>query len=157
MKKNWKKLLISLAIPQLAGALGSLFTAQTVSTWYRTLEKPALNPPSWVFGPVWTTIFILIGVSLFLVWKSGNENKKMALGIFAVQMVLNVLWSALFFGLRSPGAALLGIVILWVVIILNLISFYRINKWAGILFWPYLLWVTFATYLNFQIWLLNQG
>ncbi|MFZ5982645.1 MAG: TspO/MBR family protein [Patescibacteria group bacterium] len=154
MKKIYK-LIISLLIPQLAGGLGSLFTASSVGEWYQTIEKSPLNPPGWVFGPVWTTLFLLMGYALYLVWTSEGEKRKQAFGIFAVQIILNVLWSVLFFGMRSPGLALLEIVVLWVAILLNILAFSRVNKISGYLLWPYLLWVSFAIYLNYSIWSLN--
>ena len=154
MKKIYK-LIISLLIPQLAGGLGSLFTASSVGEWYLTIEKSPLNPPGWVFGPVWTTLFLLMGYALYLVWTSEGEKRKQAFGIFAIQIILNVLWSVLFFGLRSPGLALLEIIVLWVAILSNIIFFGRANKLAGYLLIPYILWVSFAIYLNFSIWRLN--
>jgi len=150
------KFIISLLIPQLAGGLGSIFTASSVGDWYKTIEKGPLNPPSWVFGPVWTTLFLLIGLSLFLIWtKSEGDKRKLALVVFGIQLFLNVLWSVLFFGSQNPGLALLEILVLWAAILMNLIVFYRLNKTAGWLLLPYLLWVSFAIYLNFSIWRLN--
>ena len=141
MKKIWK-LIISLLIPVLAGAIGSLFTSASVSVWYPTLNKPFFNPPSWVFGPVWTMLYIMIGIALYLVWI--KENKKEAFIAFGAQMFLNSLWSILFFGLKSPGFALIEIILL-----------YRIRKASAYLMIPYILWVSFAALLNFMIWFLN--
>lgn len=157
MNKKWK-LFIALIIPQLAAVAGSVFTARSVETWYTTLERPALNPPSWVFGPVWTTLFILMGVALYLVWTHEGVSetlKKWAYNIFGAQLVLNVLWSATFFGLQDPGLALFVIALLWVMILLNILIFKKISLVAGRLLWPYLAWVSFATYLNYAIWTLN--
>lgn len=154
MKKIYK-LIISLLIPQLAGGLGSIFTSSSVGGWYQTLAKSPLNPPGWVFGPVWTTLFLLMGYALYLVWTSEGEKRKQAFRIFAIQMILNVLWSVLFFGMRSPGLALLEIGILWVAILLNILAFSKVSKVSGYLLWPYLLWVSFASYLNYSIWSLN--
>lgn len=153
---NYKKLIISLLIPQAAGLLGSLATAPNIAGWYAGLAKPALNPPNWVFGPVWTTLFVLMGVALYLVWQSrGGEQKQTAFLVFSLQIVFNVLWSFLFFGWQNPLMALIEIVILWILILLNIIYFYRARKWAGYLLMPYILWVSFAVYLNYNIWVLN--
>lgn len=152
-KKNWYKLLVSLLLPQLAGGAGALFTMSEIPTWYVTLVKPALNPPSWVFGPVWTTLFLLMGAALFLVWKRTSEKKP--LNVFALQMVLNTLWSIVFFGLHSPVGAVAVIVFLWLVIVWTIREFFLVSRAAAWLLVPYLLWVSFASYLNISIWLLN--
>ena len=151
--------IISVVICQLAGVVGSFFTFNSVKTWYLTINKPVFNPPSWVFGPVWTILFLLMGISLFLVWSKGFDNPqvKIALLIFAAQLILNVLWSTLFFGLKSPLFAFVEIVILWIFILLTIINFYSISKPASYLLIPYLLWVTFASVLNFAIFLLNRA
>lgn len=155
MKKIYK-LIIALIIPQLAGGLGSVFTAASVKSWYLTLEKPLLNPPSWVFGPVWTILFLLMGYAFYLVWISDGKEKKITAYItFAIQLVLNIFWSAIFFGLKSPGLALMEIWFLWLAIIFNIFAFYRISRLSAWLLIPYLLWVTFAAYLNYSIWILN--
>lgn len=153
--KSVKKFIVSLLIPQLAGGIGSFFTASSVGTWYLTLKKPSINPPSWVFGPVWTGIFLLMGISLYLVWTAGNKNKKTAYIVFGVQLFLNILWSVLFFGLQSPGAAFLEICLLWIAIAANVIMFWRLSRPAGYLLLPYLFWVSFAAILNWNIWRLN--
>lgn len=141
----------------LAGAVGSLFTTPAIPTWYATLVKPALNPPSWVFGPVWTVLYILMGIALYLVWIKGWERKdvKVAMAIFGVQLILNVLWSYLFFGLQSPFLALIEIVLLWIAILMTILAFYRVSVPAAVLLVPYILWVTFASYLNYGIYVLN--
>lgn len=148
---------IAILVCETAGIIGSIFTASSVATWYATLAKPALNPPAWVFGPVWTTLYALMGIAAFLVWRKGLEHRdvKIALGIFAVQLVLNTLWSVIFFGLHSPGGALVEIVFLWLAILATIISFARISKPAAWLLIPYVAWVGFAAYLNFTIWMLN--
>ena len=153
-KINYPKLIGSIVICQLAGILGSVFTVSSVSTWYVTLEKPFFNPPSWVFGPVWTALYLLMGISLYLVWTNRHRTRK-ALSIFAVQLALNTLWSILFFGLRSPLTAFIEIVLLWVAIILSIIYFYRISRPAAYLLIPYLLWVSFAAVLNLSIVFIN--
>lgn len=151
------KLFISLLICQLAGLIGSLFTISKIPNWYMTLNKPELAPPNWIFGPVWTTLFVLMGIALYIVWKQGIDRKdvKIALYIFGTQLILNVLWSIIFFGLENPGSAFIEIISLWISILLSIIYFYRINKTAGYLLIPYITWVSFASYLNFMIWVLN--
>jgi tryptophan-rich sensory protein len=151
------KLIISLVICQLAGIIGSLFTMSKIPTWYMTISKPELAPPNWIFGPVWTTLFILMSIALYLVWKQGTNRKdvKIALYIFGTQLILNVLWSIIFFGLENPGSAFVEIISLWISILLSIIYFYKISKPASYLLIPYITWVSFASYLNFMIWWLN--
>jgi benzodiazapine receptor len=152
------KLVVSIIACLAAGAIGSIFTSQAIPTWYATLEKPVFNPPNWVFMPVWTLLYIMMGVAAFLVWRKGLENKqvRIALIIFLVQLVLNALWSVAFFGLQSPAYGLVVIAALWVAILVTVLRFYRISLTASVLMWPYLLWVTFAAVLNSSIWLLNR-
>lgn len=153
---NTFKLISSLIIPQLVGGLGSYFTIGSVKDWYPVLAKPALNPPAWIFGPVWTTLFLLMGYALYLVWKDeSGKNKRLAYWAFGIQMVLNALWSIIFFGLHSPGGALLEMIFLWLAILATIITFAKISKPAAWLLAPYILWVSFAGYLNFAIWALN--
>jgi benzodiazapine receptor len=141
-----------------AGAIGSIFTRQAIPTWYATLDKPVFNPPNWLFSPVWTLLYILMGIAAFLVWRKGLENKqvRIALIVFLVQLVLNALWSVAFFGLESPLYGLIVIVALWLAILVTVLRFYRISLTASVLLWPYLLWVSFAAVLNSSIWLLNR-
>ncbi len=157
--KNLITFIIFLLIPQLFGLIGAYFTAPAISGWYSTLIKSPLNPPGWVFAPVWTILFLLMGVAAFLVWRRGWKNKrvKIALAIFGAQLVLNTLWSILFFGLRSPGAALVEIFFLWLAILATVITFYRVSKPASYLLLPYIVWVSFAVVLNYSIWNLNQA
>jgi len=154
---NLLKLIIAIVVSELAGVIGSLFTAPSVTTWYPALVKPALNPPAWVFGPVWTTLFALMGIAAYLIWRKGlnRKNVKIALGIFIGQLVLNTLWSIIFFGWHSPGGAFAEIIFLWLAILATIIVFARISKPAAWLLVPYLLWVSFAAYLNYVIWALN--
>ncbi len=155
---NYYKLLISLAIPQIAGAIGAIFTSFSIPGWYASLQKPSFNPPNWIFGPVWTTLFLLMGISLYLVWNNNTidaKTKNIAFIIFGVQLALNVLWSILFFGLKSPNASLIEIFFLIAMIIVNMVYFYRISPVSGWLFLPYILWTSFASILNFFIWKLN--
>ncbi len=148
---NILKLVISIFIPLLVGYIGSLLTSPSIPVWYAGLVKSSLNPPSWVFGPVWTALFILMGISFFLIWKQTAEKKVFAYYIFFAQLILNVLWSFIFFGMQNPGLALIEIFILWVAILVNIIAFYKISKKASYLLIPYILWVSFAIYLNASI------
>jgi len=154
---NFTKIVVTIGIAELAGIIGSVFTTPSITGWYAGIIKPALNPPAWIFGPVWTTLFALMGIAAFLVWKKGLERRdvKIALGIFAGQLVLNTLWSIIFFGLHSPGGALVEIVFLWLAILATIIAFYKISRPAAWLLIPYIAWVSFAAYLNFTIWMLN--
>jgi len=151
------KLIIALLVCQLAGFIGSFFTCPALSTWYAELNKPRFTPPDWLFAPVWIGLYILMGVAAFLVWRRGLHHQvvKRALVFFGVQLVLNVLWSFLFFGLRSPLAGLIGISILGIAIILTVQSFLQASRTAGLLLIPYFLWVSFATGLNLSIWWMN--
>ncbi|WP_292517064.1 TspO/MBR family protein [Methanoculleus sp.] len=151
------RFLVAVGVCLLAALIGSLFTTPAVPTWYAALAKPDLNPPAWVFGPVWTVLYILMGIALYLVWSKGWGRKgvQVAMAIFAVQLVLNVLWSYLFFGLQAPFFALIEIVLLWVAILMTVVTFYRVSVPAAVLLVPYLLWVTFAAYLNYGIYVLN--
>ena len=152
------KLVVSIIACLAAGAIGSIFTRQAIPTWYATLEKPAFNPPNWLFAPAWTLLYIMMGIAAFLVWRKGLENRqvRVALIVFLVQLVLNALWSVAFFGLESPVYGLIVIAALWVAILFTVWKFYRISLAASVLMWPYLLWVTFAAVLNSSIWLLNR-
>ena len=161
---NTLKLIIAIIVSELAGVVGSVFTVSTSSpqavsglNWYAGLVKPALNPPSWVFGPVWTTLYALMGIAAFLVWKNGWEKKevKKALGVFGIQLFLNAIWSIVFFGLHNPGWALVDIIALWLAIVWTMVVFYKISKPATYLLILYILWVSFASYLNYSIWVLN--
>ena len=155
MKKIFK-LLISIFIPLIIGFLGSFFTSSSVNTWFLTLNKPFFNPPSFLFAPVWTTLYIMIGLSFYLVWsKNFGKEKQKVIGIYFLQLFLNLLWSLSFFGLQSPLLGLINIIVLWLVILANIILFFRVSKKASYLLVPYLLWVSFATILNFSIFILN--
>jgi tryptophan-rich sensory protein len=156
--QNTIKLIVAIIISELAGVIGSFFTASSIPTWYTNITKPSFNPPSWIFGPVWTTLYALMGISAFLIWKKGLDRKdvKIALGIFLGQLTLNALWSIIFFGLQSPGAAFVEIIFLWIAILVTIIAFAKISRLAAWLLVPYILWVSFAGYLNFSIWQLNS-
>lgn len=153
--KNFFKLVASIAICEGAGIIGSLFTMPSIPTWYAGLAKPALNPPAWVFGPVWTTLFVLMGIALWLVWinrRADKKAKRTAIVIFFIQLALNTLWSIIFFALHNPGWAFVDLVFLWLAILATIILFAKISKPAAWLLVPYILWVSFAGYLNFAIW-----
>ena len=175
------QLIIAIAIAELAGIIGSFFTVGAIDTWYAGIVKPAWNPPSWVFGPVWVVLYAMMGVAVWLMWREmdslGSDNAgqiprqarndraghgaerrtiKGALAIFGVQLVLNALWSTIFFGLHSPMWAFVEIVLLWVAIVGTIGVFWRISKPAALLLVPYVLWVSFAGYLNYTIWNLNK-
>lgn len=151
------KLVASVILCQLAGFLGSLFTVPAIPTWYTTLKKPFFTPPNWIFSPVWISLFILMGISLFFVWqKQGHPQFKKALIFFFVQLILNILWSIFFFGLRSPLLGLVDIVLLLIAILFTMFNFLKVSKFSGVLLLPYLVWVSFATLLNFSLWILNR-
>jgi len=158
MKRNdVLKLAASILLCQMAGFLGSLFTTPAIPTWYPTLNKPFFTPPDWIFGPVWITLYLMMGISLFLVWQRADHPKRnRAIFFFFVQLILNILWSAAFFGLRSPFLGLMDILLLWIAILLTTQIFFKISKLAGALLIPYLLWVSFAALLNFSLWVLNR-
>lgn len=149
------KFIFSLIICQSAGFFGSLVTAPNINNWYQALNKPSFTPPNWLFAPVWTILFILMGISLFLVWIANKKNKQKAYLLFFLQLFLNTLWSFLFFGLRLLFFAFLEIIILWFFIFLTFIYFKRINPLSAWLLLPYLLWVSFAAFLNFSLFRLN--
>lgn len=151
------KLAASLGACYLAALLGSIFTAPNVPTWYAALARPLFAPPDWVFAPVWTLIFTLMGISAYLVSREGmtDPGVRAALSVFVLQLVVNVSWSAAFFGLRSPLAGLVVIALLWALIVLTIRKFWTISRIAGALLLPYIFWVSFAAVLNFAIWRLN--
>lgn len=155
--KDVLTLVISVLICQCAGLIGSFFTRPSIPAWYTTLDKPAFTPPSWLFSPVWITLFLLMGISLFLIWRRGFTEKevRVALGFFGLQLLFNIIWSVLFFGLRSPLAGFIDIGVLWIAIVLTIFYFFTISKIAAILLLPYIVWVSFASVLNFFIWRLN--
>ncbi len=154
---NLLKLLFSIIICEAVGIFGAIFTTPAIPTWYAKLNKPSFSPPNWVFGPVWTLLYGLMGASAYLIWQQGIEKPavKSALFIFTLQLILNFLWSFFFFKLQSPLYALIEILLLWILILATIISFYQINKLAGLILVPYLLWVSFATLLNYYIFKLN--
>jgi len=149
-------LVISIAVAQTAGVIGSFFTTRSISTWYAFLSKPSFTPPSWVFAPAWITLYTLMGIAAYIVWSSGGGDRaRKALGFYGINLVLNASWSVVFFGLQSPGVGLLVITVLLLVILALTIKFWHIRRLAGILLVPYLAWVSFALILNLYIWRLN--
>lgn len=156
MKIHWLKLAVSIIICQLAGVIGSIFTAPNIPSWYATLAKPVFNPPNWIFAPVWISLYVLMAISFYLIWiRNDIPNFGFLMSLFVLQLVLNAFWTIIFFGLKSPFFAFIEIVVLWILILLCIISFHKISKTASVLLVPYLLWVTFAAVLNFELWRLN--
>ncbi len=155
---HWPKLIGSVAVCQLAGILGAIFTADAIPEWYDTLAKPSFVPPDWTFSVVWPILYLLMGISLYIILEKGWDLKKVktGTGVFGIQLFLNFMWSVLFFGFRSPLMGLIEIIILWIFIVINIWLFYRISKTAGLLLIPYLLWVSFAAVLNYSIVVLNM-
>lgn len=139
------------------GAISGIATSSSVETWYSTLNKPSWTPPPWLFGPVWTTLYVLMAIAAWLVWKGSQQHPgaRPALTLFFIQLVLNFLWSPLFFGLQSPALGLVDIAALLIVLILTVIAFFRQSLWAGLLMVPYLAWVAYASALNYAIWQMN--
>jgi len=149
----------SIAIPLIVGILGGIATgSSSTDKWYEAIRKPSWNPPDWLFGPVWTLLYLLMGVALWLASSSGWSDPRVqtAVFLFGAQLFLNLLWSVIFFGLRRPGWALVEILVLWVLILLTLLQFYFLQPPAGFLLVPYQAWVTFAAVLNASIWSLNR-
>lgn len=151
------KLIISILICHSAGFIGLVFTSSAIPTWYDSLKKPFFSPPNWIFGPVWTILYTLMGISAYLVWRQGinDPHVKTALIIFGVQLFLNAIWSPIFFGFKAIHVALIVIAIMWIAILLTILAFFKISTVAAILLIPYILWVSFATILNFSLWALQ--
>jgi translocator protein len=152
------KLIISIISSFAAGGIGSLFTFKAIPTWYPGLRKPPYTPPDWAFGPVWTLLYILMGISVFLIWQKGLDTSSalFAFVLFWLQLVINALWSVIFFGMKSKGGGVITIIILWLLILATIITFFNISSWAGALLIPYIVWVSIASYLNIGIWMLNK-
>ena len=152
------KFLISILLPLSLGAIAGMFTSQSVPEWYATLNRPSFNPPNWIFGPVWTTLYILMGISFFLIWKQeASKVRNRAILIFLLQLLLNFAWSFIFFYFNMIGLALVEIILLWISIVMMLVVFYKIKPIASYINIPYLLWVTFATVLNASYYILNRS
>jgi tryptophan-rich sensory protein len=156
-KKEFFQLSLAIIICEAAGAIGSVFTAPAIKAWYATLIRPEIAPPNWIFAPVWTALFALMGAAVFLVWNKGRKkaHAKVALIIFGIQLVLNIVWSMIFFGMHNPGGSLIEIIFLWLAIAATICAFARISKSAAWLLAPYILWVSFAAYLNYSFFILN--
>jgi tryptophan-rich sensory protein len=156
-RKEIIKLILAVLVSEFAGMVGSLFTFPSIVGWYAGLRKPGFTPPNWLFGPVWITLYFLMGVSLYLAWKKGLSKKRVkgSMEMFGVQLALNALWSVLFFGLHSPLYGLICIAALWIAIVATMVKFYGISKEAVALLLPYILWTTIAMALNYYIWILN--
>jgi benzodiazapine receptor len=155
MKKRNKKIvkfIAAILVCQLAGIVGSVFTTPNIGAWYATINKPSFTPPNWVFAPVWTTLFFLMGVSLYLALE---KKEMMGIYAFGVQLFLNILWSVLFFGVQNPFLAFVEIFALWISIAATMFLFYRSSKTAAYLLVPYIVWVSFAAFLNYSVWILN--
>jgi translocator protein len=152
------KLLLSILVCEAVGVIGSLFTLGSISTWYASIQKPWFTPPNWVFGPVWITLFLLMGISLYLIWSSSKRNstRKAALIFFVVQLALNLLWTILFFGQQFYFLGFAEILVLWGAIALTIATSLRVSKIAGYVLVPYISWVTIATLLNYYVWILNH-
>lgn len=156
MRINYFRLITSLIVCQLAGFIGSIFTTPAIPGWYASLEKPTINPPNWIFSPVWIFLYLLMGVTLYLLWQNlPKKEARVGLIFFAIQLGLNILWSVIFFGLKLPMVAFVEIIILWFFILLTMIKSSRVSKASVYLLLPYILWVNFAAVLNFFLWRLN--
>lgn len=155
--KNIFILIVCILGSNLIGASGTIFTRTGAGSWYEGVIKPSFNPPNWVFGPVWTLLFTLMGIAFYLIIKNGINSReiKLAALFFIFQFVLNVLWSYLFFGLENPMYSFVEIIFLWIMILATILSFYKVNHVAAYLLIPYILWVSFAAFLNYSIWRLN--
>lgn len=155
MKRKTIYILLSVIAFVVLGSLGGLFTISEIKGWYSSLQKPSWNPPNWLFGPVWTTLYSMMGISFGIILSSTNPERKRALTLFLIQFVFNLLWSYIFFNQHMIGLALLEILAMWIFILLSIFSFNRISKLAAILLIPYISWVSFAAILNFTIYRLN--
>ncbi len=153
------QLLISFVAVFLAAVIGGLFTNQSVTNWYANLKKPAFTPPNWLFGPVWTILYILMIICVYLIWRQGLDTEGILLAfiLFWIQLAFNSLWSVVFFGMRSIAGGVTVILILWMLIIATIATSFMVNLWAGILLIPYIIWVSLASYLNIGIWFENRS
>jgi translocator protein len=154
---DWLALGVSIAVCFAAAGVGSMFTTPEIGGWYARLAKPSWTPPNWVFGPTWSALYLMMAVAAWLVWReSGLRAAALPLAVFAVQLVFNMLWSIIFFGMHRAGPAFVDIVLLWGAILVTIILFWRVRAMAGALLLPYLLWVTYASALNYSIWKMNS-
>ena len=154
---SFPKLFAAIALCEFAGAVGAIFTAPSIPIWYATLEKPLLSPPNWIFAPVWMVLYALMGIALWLVMEKDApaRAKKAAQRLFVFQLALNISWSLIFFGLHAVSAAFIELLSLWLAVLAVILAFHRISKSAAWWLTPYILWVSFALYLNLSIWLIN--
>ncbi len=154
MKKIWK-IIIMIVVAQLSGIIGSVFTTTAIPTWYAALNKPWFTPPSYMFAPVWLTLYTLMGIAAGLIWASKSKLKQKALPIYAVQLFLNFTWSPIFFGLKNVLLALANIIAMWVAILVTIVLFWKIDKRSAWMLVPYIVWVSIATALNYYVLILN--
>ena len=140
------------------GLIGTVFTLKSIADWYPNLVKPSFTPPSWLFGPVWIILYALMGIAVYFVWSKGMKSRGVRLGLvlFSVQLALNLIWSVLFFGLRSILGGLIDIILLWITILMTIVAFYKVSRKAALAMVPYLAWVTIALLLNFYVWKFNK-
>jgi tryptophan-rich sensory protein len=157
MKINIKKLIVSVVVPLAVGAIAGMATSKNVGGWYTTLQRPSFAPPNYLFGPVWTSLYILMGIAFYIIWTKEDAShwKKRAIGIFLIQLALNFMWSFIFFELKWMGIAFVEICLMWLAIFLTILVFSRLSKIAAWLLVPYICWVTFASILNYYYWYLN--
>ena len=155
---NVIKLVVSILASFAAGGIGSLFTFKAIPTWYAGLKKPRYTPPNRAFGPVWTTLYVLMGISVFLIWQKGlsTNGALLAFVLFWIQLAINAIWSIIFFGMKSRGGGVITIIVLWLFLLATIIASFRVSGWAGTLLIPYIVWVTIASYLNIGVWILNK-
>ncbi len=156
MKPLVFKIILCVALCLTLGILSGFSTVDSINSWFQFVIKPSWNPPNWIFGPMWTTLYIMMGIAVALIWNTSHKNKKQAIGLFIIQFILNLAWSFIFFNLHAIGWAFAEILVMLLFIALTLYAFFQINKLAGWLMFPYLLWVAFATVLNGTIWYLNS-
>ncbi len=156
MSNNFK-FIISILLPMIIGGISGSFTSASINTWYVTLNKPWFNPPNWIFGPVWTLLYLMMGIAFYMIWKSEAVNavKQTAVILFAAQLLVNFLWSLIFFYLKQPGWAMIDIILMWILIVATIFSYGKISSTAAWLMLPYICWVSFAMILNFYLWKLN--
>lgn len=156
--KNYIKLITSIVAPLVIGAIGAVFTRPAIDSWYTNLNKPFFSPPNYIFGPVWTILYVLMGISFYLVWRHGFKTKRSreAIYLFIMQLILNGIWSPVFFGLKNIFLALFIIIFLFIYIYKTIFAFKKIDQTAFFLLLPYLIWVGFASILNFSVWMLNR-
>lgn len=152
------KLIVSIVASFAAAGIGSLFTFRAIPSWYAKLRKPSYTPPNWAFGPIWTALYVMMAISIFLIWQKGlsADGVLVAFTLFWVQLAFNAFWSIIFFGMKSKGGGVVTIILLWFLILSTIIAAFRVSAWAGTILIPYGLWVTIASYLNIGIWVMNK-